>query len=77
MTGTYQIDLDDLADELGPLPDPSTPAGEALAWWLERVRQRTYVGLKEELPHSCNLADCYDRLRWRDGPFVPISDRAT
>lgn len=52
MTGSYQIDLDDLSGELGPLPDPSTPAGEALAWWLERVRYKTYVGLKEKLPSA-------------------------
>ena len=61
MTGTYQIDLDDLSGELGPLPDPSTPAGEALAWWLERVRQRAHVGLKEELPSAPAIRVLRDR----------------
>jgi Fic family protein len=61
MTETYQIELDDLSGELGPLPDPSTPAGEALAWWLESVRQRTYVGLKEELPSAPAIRVLRDR----------------
>jgi len=50
MTGTYLTELEDLSRGFGPLPYPSTPAGEALAWWIERVRHRSYAGLKEELP---------------------------
>jgi hypothetical protein len=61
MTGTYQIELDDLSGKLGPLPGPSTPAGEALAWWLKRVRHRTYVGLKEELPSAPAMRVLRDR----------------
>ena len=61
MTGTYQIDLDDLSGELDPLPDPSTPAGEALAWWLQRVHHRTYVGLKDELPSPAAIRVLRDR----------------
>lgn len=61
MTGTYQIELEDLSGGFGPLPDPSTPAGDALAWWIERVRLRTYVGLKEELPSGAATRVLRDR----------------
>lgn len=49
MTTTYENELAAFGDT-AELPDPATPAGEAMRWWLSRVQQMTYVGPRNELP---------------------------
>lgn len=60
MTGTYNLELDDTVDGL-VIPDPDTPAGEAMAWWVERVRHHLYVGARDALPSPAATRVLRDR----------------
>src|SRR5947209_5569943 len=60
MSTQYQIDPADLSGDLG-LPDPTTPAGQAMAWWLERVRRHAYVGPRGDLPSAVAVRVLRDR----------------
>lgn len=46
------VDFERLIQDLGPLPSSETPRGEALRWWVDRIRRNAYVGLRSQLPSA-------------------------